>query len=181
MPPSWLIEELRTNQEAVLVVKDGGEDAKTPCETESEASSLAEGDIGVSATDESSKVKIDLRVSVHMVCATRDMSFQDKRDVWYVRSDFESIASWNRTTVNIFRQRAKEEHSREPHKDLDGHWCIRGLEHKLTKCQRDKRHDIRISAIYALLREQARRRRDDSGLRSLRPWLRFYRERSSSP
>jgi hypothetical protein len=159
MPPSWVIEELKKNQEALLVVKEGGEDVKTDCETESEASSLTGEDIVVSAGDEYTKVKIDLRVTVHMVPARRDMPFQEKRDVWYVQSDFENIKSCNRMTVRIFRQRA-EEHDREPHKDLDGH-CIRGLEHKFKKCQRAKRNEIRTSAIYAVLREQGRRRRED--------------------
>ena len=43
--------------------------------------------------------------------------------------------------------------------DLDDHQCIRGLEHRL-KGEQSKRNEIRTNAIYSVLGEQARRKRE---------------------
>ena len=123
-----------------------------------------------------SKVKFDLTASTtHQVQARHEMDEEDFKDIWFHQSDFASIASRNRMTVRMYRQHILEclgcdrntnasssglsstpEHLLE---DLDDHQCIRGLEHRL-KGEQSKRNEIRTNAIYSVLGEQARQKRE---------------------
>jgi hypothetical protein len=84
------------------------------------------------------------------------MNESDFSDIWFRASDFASFASWNRMTVKMFRQHSRL--SDEECEDLEDK-CIRGLEHRL-KGRNSNRIEIKTNAIYAVLGEQSRRKRE---------------------
>lgn len=178
MPPAWVIEECMNQHGAFYVespppvvppvkkesIVTVSTEEETHCETESEngSSSTSLQVIVTAGGDEcDSKVRFDLRESLHEVPARQDMTEEDMSTIWYRPCDFANIASWNRMTVKIFRQYAKEfGGANDICQDiLEGDQCLRGLEHRL-KGVNALRGEIKTNAIYSVLGEQARRKRE---------------------
>lgn len=109
-------------------------------------------------TSRTSKIQFDLDASsVHEISGREEMTPDDLKVLFYRTAEYASISSWNRMTLKIFRQRAKEGSMLERSSVDDGH-CIRGLEHRL-KAQANIRQQIITNSIYSVLDEQARQRR----------------------
>lgn len=104
-------------------------------------------------TNEKSRSKIRFNiedVQVVEVSPRGMLTSADCRQIWYQPSDFSRISSLNRSTVKLMREFG--------FMDDDPDYCLRGLENKLHgESQHVK--DIRINAVYAVLKEQSRQRK----------------------
>ena len=128
--------------------------------------SSSEGESSSNINDQA-KVKFDVDASSTQIVRSRyEMDEEEFCSIWYNRSDFAEMSSWNRMTVRIYRQHIREctIHTQdELLKDLDldaeGYQCIRGLEHRL-KGEQSKRTEMKTNAIYSVLGQQAKFKRE---------------------
>ena len=161
-----------------LSLVDDEESSTSSALTDGGSSDACDHDDGIVSPndDETAKVRFDLsKTETRPVRGRHEMNQEDYKDVWYVRSDFNKIASWNRMTVKLFRQHATSSDNDENDSSLfltasqlgttadlqdgnDNVHCIRGLEHRL-KGQGAKRTEQKINAIYSVLGEQAKIKR----------------------
>ena len=146
MPPTWVLEEMeaRERQQSEDELKEAMETCQPP----------STGDTATPATTsagrESSKVQFNLEdaMQVHEITSRSELTSEDVKAMWYVRSDYQAINSWIRVTVKNMKQKLPEE------EELG--FCYRGLEKRVAP---DQTQNIVIESIYAVLKEQARQRK----------------------
>jgi hypothetical protein len=98
-----------------------------------------------------SKIRINLEnTTVFFINSRTDMSLEEFHGVWFQIFEFSAISSSNRLTVKLMRQQG--------HLDNEPDKCIRGLEHRL-KGQNQRRKQIKLNAIDAVLNEQSSQRK----------------------
>ncbi len=98
-----------------------------------------------------SKIRFNLDDTKVVEVGARGMlTSADCRNIWYQPSDFSRMSSHNRSTVKMMREFGSIDD------ELDH--CIRGLEHKVHG-ESEHVKDIRLNAVYAVLKEQSRQRK----------------------
>jgi hypothetical protein len=160
MPPYWVMEECQAMESTQVVKKpetteDSKQDEQQPVLPDSST-----------PTTRTSKIQFDMdATSVYEVCGRHEMSPDDLKMLFYRATEYANICSWNRMTVNVFGQRAREGSMMESSSSAppaggvedDGH-CIRGLEHRV-KSQHRIHQQIKMNSVYSVLEEQDRQRR----------------------
>ena len=144
------VEELPQKQQLAAVAEDS-----VATDSSTVATSVETGDLSTQSSNDGRTVHFNLGQNVtHKVTGRHEFSADDYERTWFLPKDFERVNSWNRMTVKLFRQMAKN--GQADYDELEH--CIRGLEHRL-KGQNFQRTTIKTNAIYSVLMEQSRQRK----------------------
>lgn len=125
--------------------------------------------VGMEKQESRSKIRFNVDLSIIEVTSRGMMTSAECRSIWYQPNDFTRMSSQNRSAIKMVREFGSQ--------DDDPDLCIRGLEHKLLG---DSEHvkDIRVNAIYSVLKEQSRQRK--SNIRDEKRIAELYREHAFS-